>query len=116
MAAAIEIRYEDDDDENPIATITAVHVKATGLDAYSADPTEEDPSHVVDETYYIKASKGSTEKLRSQIFTPSVDEGVGYWDGGLIFPESGSYTFRVMKRGVTDSQVATQSITVDVAP
>lgn len=120
MTEAIDIRYGDADEdpdnlENPIATITAIHVKATGLDAYTADPTEDDPSHVVDNVYYITASVDGDEVGRSQLFTPSV-EGDGYWEGGYTLPTDGSFTFAVMKvdpDGESDDEVTTQALTVD---
>lgn len=108
---ALEVRYEDDS-ANPIATQTALHLKATGLDPWDADPTQDDPSHVVEDRYYIKASIGSEELLRSHVFAPSA-EGDAYWDD-VILPQVGTYAVKVMKIGAeSDSEAATASITAD---
>ena len=109
--AALTVRYEDDD-ENPIATVTALHFQATGLDEYDADPEQDDPSHIVEDTYYIKGELGGEELLRSHIFGPSA-EGDAYWDD-VVLPTDGSWTFSVMQRGEnSDSQEATLSVTAD---
>jgi hypothetical protein len=114
---AIEIRYagfDEDNPPNPIATVTALHFTVSGVDAFTADPTQDDPNAVDLNTYYLKGVKNSIELLRSHVFGPS-DDGYAYWDD-VVLPASGSYTFSLMQvesGNSGDSEVTTQSITAD---
>lgn len=100
---------------NPIVEKTAVHIEVHGLDPWTADPQEDDPSHTVQAVYRIFADgpQAARDDGWSHAFTPSAD-GDHEWDG-YIFPTSGSYTLRVYSLnadGTPDSEIQTQAVTV----
>ncbi len=110
MSAAVALRYEDDD-ENPVATTTAVHIEATGLTVNETQDAEgisaETPPDPI--TYYISAEKSGTDSLVSVRF-----QGEEFtWDN-VIFPDDGSWTVHVRKDS-DDSSVANVAVTVDAA-
>lgn len=110
MSAAIAARYEDDT-ENPVATVTAVHIEATGLTVNETQDSEgisaETPPDPI--TYYISVEKSGQDSLVSVRF-----QGEEFtWDG-LIFPASGTWAMKVRKDS-DDSQVVSANITVDAA-
>lgn len=108
MVAAIDIRYEDDTG-NPVATETAVHIEATGLDFIdeTQDP-EADPAQNPIRSFYLSAEKaGVTDEHRSPVFQSDRYT----WDG-WIAPESGPWTFHA-RLVSDDSSVASASQTFD---
>lgn len=112
--AEITVRTSTDVDD-PIVKLTAVHVEVSGLDPWTADPTEDDPSHTVQNVYRIFADgpQDARDDGASHAFTPSA-EGDHEWDG-YVFPVEGEYTMRVFlldADGEPDDEVATQSVTV----
>src|SRR5437868_13004307 len=114
MAVTIEVRTSDDVDD-PIVKLTAAHIEVHGLDPWTADPTEDDPSHTVQNVYRIFADgpQAARDDGWSHAFTPSV-LGDHEWDG-YLFPVAGSVTIRVFSldaAGAVDSEVGTQVITV----
>ena len=115
MVAAIECRTSDDVDD-PIRALTACHIQITGADPWSADPTQEDPSHTVQNVYRIFADgpQAARDDGWSHAFTPSA-EGKHEWDG-YMFPVAGSATIRVFSldaEGAPDDEIQTLSVTVE---
>jgi hypothetical protein len=107
-----------DDVGNPIKALTAVHVEASGLTPWTADPQQDDPSHTVQNVYRIFADGpgAARDDGWSPAFTPSA-EGDFEWDG-YVFPVAGSFTMRVFlldAEGAPSSSVATHSVTVDAS-
>lgn len=101
--------------DDPIVAKTAVHVLLSGLDPWTADPTEDDPSHTVQNVYRLFADgpQAARDDGWSHAFTPSA-EGDHEWDN-YIFPTDGSYTLRLFSLdadGVVDQEIATQAVTV----
>lgn len=114
MPVAITARTSDDVDD-PIVKLTALHVEVSGLDPWTADPTEEDPSNTVQNVYRIFADgpQAARDDGWSHAFTPSA-EGDHEWDG-YVFPEAGSATIRVFlldAEGAPDTEVGTLAVTV----
>ncbi len=114
MPPAVTARTSDDVDD-PIVTMTALHVEVSGLDPWTADPQQDDPSHVVQNVYRIFADgpQAARDDGWSHAFTPSA-EGDHEWDG-YVFPEAGAATIRVFlldEDGAPDDEVATLSVTV----
>ena len=108
MSAAIALRYEDDD-ANPVATVTGLHVEATGLTINETQTSQ----HIIDGvyadpiTYYLSAEHATEDDLISPRF-----QGADFtWDD-LVLPASGSWTFYVRKDS-DDSDVVSTSKTAD---
>lgn len=111
MSAAIAARYGGSDDGNPVATVTAVHIEATGLTVNETQTHQ----HIVDGvyaapiTYYLTAECTGVDTLTSIRFQGPAQE----WND-VIFPAAGSWTLHVRKDS-DDSSVASHSVTVDAA-
>jgi len=91
--ATVTVRYEDDDND-PIATVTAVHIVAADFDY--VDETDNSETR-----YFISAEMSGTEAARSVEFS---GPGPFTWDG-WVAPVAGVINFFL--RRVSDSvQVA----------
>jgi len=96
---AVALRYEDDT-ENPVATVTAVHIEATGVDYVD----ETDNSEV---RYYISAEHATADDAKSVVFA-----GDFTWDN-WVAPDDGAWTFH-LRKDEDDSSVANSgAITFD---
>ena len=111
MSAAIALRYEDDT-SNPVATMTAVAVQATGLTVQETQTSQ----HIIDGVlaaairYYLTGERVGSDDLVSPRF-----EGAAYtWDN-LVIPTAGSWTFHVRKDSDDSSVANSGAITVDAA-
>lgn len=97
--ATVTVRYEDDD-SNPVATVTAVHITASDVDHVD----ESDNSAI---SYYLSAETDDFEAARSVVFSgPSFT-----WDG-WIAPDAGAWNF-FLRRVSDDVQVANTTVTFD---
>lgn len=107
--ATVTERHGGDD---VVATVTAVHISSTDLDANTDtgyDPDNYPASPEV--TYYFQAELAGQDDLRSQVFAPN--DGHGEWQG-LIFPADGTWAVHVRKVE-DDSSVANLSVEVVAA-
>ncbi len=108
--AAVTIRYGgQDEDEDVIARVTAVHVSSTELPSNTDTGYDPDNYPASPEVlYYFQAELAGQDDLRSQVFAP--DDGHGEWQG-LIFPVAGAWTIHCRKVA-DDTSVANLAVTV----
>ena len=107
MVAAIAARYEDDTDD-PIATVTAVAIEATGLTVNETQTSDNIEDEVAADpiTYYLTAEKAGSDDLVSPRF-----QGAAFtWDN-VIFPDNGTWAMHVRK-DEDDSSVVSANLDV----
>jgi hypothetical protein len=114
MAVEISVRTSDKVDD-PVRALTAAHVEVHGLDPWTSDPTDDDPSNTKQAVFRIFADgpQAARDDGWSHAFTPSA-LGDHEWDG-YIFPEAGTVTMRVFQlddAGVPDDEVGSEAVEV----
>ena len=101
MAVAVALRYEDDD-SNPVATRTAVHIVATDVDFVD----ESDNSEI---RYYLSAECATYDNAVSEVFA-----GAYTWNG-WVCPFAADWTFHLRKVSDDSSVADSGAITFDAA-
>lgn len=98
--AVVTVRYEDDD-SNPVATKTAVHITASGFDY--VDETDNSI-----ENFFLSAETDDHEAARSVVFS---GPGPFVWDN-WIAPDAGVWNF-FLRQESDGVQVAVATVTFD---
>jgi hypothetical protein len=94
----VAVSYENDA-ENPVAGETAIHIRATDVDAVNETTNAEI-------RYYLSVEMAGYDAARSPVFS-----GDGEWDG-FIFPVAGDAMI-VLRKEEDDSVAAQLAVTVE---
>jgi hypothetical protein len=97
--ATVTVRYEDDT-ENPVAKMTAVHIAAASVD----NVDETDNSEI---RHYLTAECTDQDTAKSVVFA-----GDFTWDG-WVAPAAGDWTFHLRKDSDDSSVANSGAITFD---